>query len=328
ATLEDEETRYLTIYGQQFKPGSREHILLPMVFCRECGQEYYCVRRVFGADGKNNYFIQRQLNDQLSDEGENEAGFLYYSFDKPFPTEEDEVINDNRLPDDWLEERSGRLRIRRDRHVHLPRTVSVGADGVEISGGLNFNYIAAPFRFCLHCGVAYGMRQHDDFAKLSSLGSEGRSTATTVTSLSAIRGLRRSSLPERARKLLSFTDNRQDASLQAGHFNDFIETTLLRSALYHAVKNAGSSGVGYDELTNKVFEALKLPRKFYAKNPDEKFQNIKDTDRALREVVGYRLYRDLERGWRITMPNLEQCGLLQIEYQSLDEVCAAEEMWS
>src|SRR5262249_56541933 len=103
--------------------------------------------------------------------------------------------------------------------------------------GLDFSYIAAPFRFCLCCGVSYGMRQRDDFSKLSSLGSEGRSTATTVTSLSAIRGLRRSSLPERARKLLSFTDNRQDPSLQTGHFNDFIKPTLLRSALYHAFKN-------------------------------------------------------------------------------------------
>jgi ATP-dependent helicase YprA (DUF1998 family)/very-short-patch-repair endonuclease len=327
-TLEDEETRYLTIYGQQFKPGSRDHILMPMVFCRECGQEYYCVRRVFGSDGNPNYFVQRQLNDQLSDEDENEAGFLYFSSDNPFPTEEEDVINDNRLPDDWLEERSGRLRVRRDRQDRLPINVSVGADGAESSEGLNFNYIAAPFRFCLHCGVAYGMRQRDDFAKLSSLGSEGRSTATTITSLSAIRSLRRSSLPERARKLLSFTDNRQDASLQAGHFNDFIETTLLRSALYHAVNNAGSAGVSYDELTGKVFDALKLPRHLYAKNPEEKFQNIKDTDRALREVIGYRLYRDLERGWRITMPNLEQCGLLQIEYQSLDEVCAEEEMWN
>jgi hypothetical protein len=30
---------------------------------------------------------------------------------------------------------------------------------------------------------------------------------------------------------LSFTDNRQDASLQAGHFNDFVEIGQLRSGL-------------------------------------------------------------------------------------------------
>ncbi len=33
------------------------------------------------------------------------------------------------------------------------------------------------------------------------------------------------------RKLLTFTDNRQDASLQAGHFNDFVQVGLLRTAL-------------------------------------------------------------------------------------------------
>jgi len=44
-----------------------------------------------------------------------------------------------------------------------------------------------------------------------------RSSATTLLSLSAIRSLKTSDLPAHAQKLLSFTDNRQDASLQAGH---------------------------------------------------------------------------------------------------------------
>jgi hypothetical protein len=159
------------------------------------------------------------------------------------------------------------------------------------------------------------------------LGSEGRSTATTILSLSAIRNLRQSGLQEDARKLLSFTDNRQDASLQAGHFNDFIETTLLRSALYQAVSQVETAGIGHDELTLRVFEAIKLPLHLYAYNPEVKFQALRDTERALREVIGYRLYRDLQRGWRITSPNLEQCGLLEIEYQSLDEASAAAELW-
>ena len=37
-----------------------------------------------------------------------------------------------------------------------------------------------------------------------------------------------------ARKFLAFTDNRQDASLQAGHFNEFVLVGLVRSALYRA----------------------------------------------------------------------------------------------
>ena len=42
----------------------------------------------------------------------------------------------------------------------------------------------------------------------------------------------------------------------------------------------------------------------------------------LRDVVGYRVYRDLRRGWRINAPNLEQCGLIEIDYAELDAVAA------
>jgi hypothetical protein len=323
ATLESEEQRYLTITGQQFKPGSREHVLLPLVFCRECGQEYYCVRRM-QKEGIVEY-VPRELRDQQGDH-ESEPGFIHLSTTDPWPTDAAEAAE--RLPDDWMEERQGARRVRRERRKDLPELVHLNTAALESANGIACRYIPAPFRFCLHCRVSWGARQRDDFAKLTSLGSEGRSTATTILSLSAIRNLRQSGLQEDARKLLSFTDNRQDASLQAGHFNDFIETTLLRSALYQAVSQAGMAGIGHDELTLRVFEALKLPLHLYAHNPEVKFQALRDTERALREVIGYRLYRDLQRGWRITSPNLEQCGLLEIEYQSLDEASAAAELWS
>ena len=45
-------------------------------------------------------------------------------------------------------------------------------------------------------------------------------------------------------------------------------------------------------------------------------------------MLGYRLYFDLRRGWRITNPNLEQLRLLHISYQSLDECCGDEAEWS
>ena len=42
----------------------------------------------------------------------------------------------------------------------------------------------------------------------------------------------------------------------------------------------------------------------------------------------YRIYTDLERGWRVTMPNLEQTGLLRFGYTDLDEIAADEESWA
>ena len=330
ASLEDESERYITVHGQQYVPGDRSRALLPLVFCRECGQEYYCVwgsLRDFPYDSAGRRtFTPRELNDSLSDEA-SEAGFLYYSADNPWPEDVEAVIE--RLPDDWLEEHLGMPRVRRVRRDYLPQAVRVGKNGEESEEGLDCHYLPAPFRFCLHCGVAYDFRQRTDFAKLASLASEGRSTATTILSLSAIRNLKSAEdLPQHARKLLSFTDNRQDASLQAGHFNDFVDIGQLRAALYHAVSAAAHLGLRHEELTQKVFDALNLPLELYAVDSKVRFQALAETQRALRDVLGYRLYRDLKRGWRVTSPNLEQCGLLEIKYLSLEEVCHAEDVFS
>ncbi|RLC07516.1 MAG: hypothetical protein DRH43_11640, partial [Deltaproteobacteria bacterium] len=43
ASLESEAERHLTVRAQQFVPGDRSRVLLPLAFYRECGQEYYCV---------------------------------------------------------------------------------------------------------------------------------------------------------------------------------------------------------------------------------------------------------------------------------------------
>ena len=59
-------------------------------------------------------------------------------------------------------------------------------------------------------------------------------TASIVRTLRTWEG----DLDDKARKLLAFVDNRQDASLQAGHFNDFVQVTQLRGALYRALDKA------------------------------------------------------------------------------------------
>lgn len=326
STIEPEARRYITLQGQRFVPGGRDKVLFPLCFCRECGQEYYTVRITTNTDDERKWVIPRDFSDRLSDE-DSEAGYLYIGSHKPWPHEFDDLIEGEYLPDDWLEERNGVRRVRSHRREKLPRHMRVLPSGEEDAGGQECVYIASPFMFCLNCGVSYGPRQ-GDFGKLATLSSEGRSSATTLLSLSAIRSLKVSDLPQHAQKLLSFTDNRQDASLQAGHFNDFIEVSLLRGAIYRAAAKAGSGGLTHEIIAEKVFEALNLPLELYASNPAVRFQALQETQRALRQVLGYRIYRDLRRGWRIALPNLEQCGLLEIGYTDLDAVCEAEDIWA
>ena len=49
---------------------------------------------------------------------------------------------------------------------------------------------------------------------------------------------------------------------------------------------------------------------------------------TLRDVVAYRLLADLERGWRVNMPNLEQTGQLSVDYADLDELAARDDFFA
>ncbi len=325
ASPESPGDRYVTLTGQRFVPKDRRRVLLPLAFCRACGQDYYVVH---GGPAAGIQLKRRDLGDTQDEE--QHPGFLYVSDERPWPDDVDEIREC--LPETWLDP-NGRTRY--NRRAAVPRKVLVRPDGVvapdgdPTPGAIPGWWIPVPFRFCLNCGVSYEGRLGRDFTRLTTLGSEGRSTATTIMSLATVRYLREDGrLPDHARKLLSFTDNRQDASLQAGHFNDFVQITLLRSALWRALQDAGPGGLTHDRVPQRVFEALALPFGTYALDPDLRGPARLDTDRVLRDVLAYRLYRDLQRGWRITQPNLEQAGLLSIEYDSLPDLAADESMWS
>jgi ATP-dependent helicase YprA (DUF1998 family)/very-short-patch-repair endonuclease len=326
ATLESPNERQVTLHEQQFAPGSeRSKALLPLAFCRECGQEYYTVRTGSTSSDGSPAMLPRRLNDTSGDD-ESDAGFLYLGSDKPWPADDTDQLE--RVPDEWLEPHGDGERVKTNYRKYLPRLLQISPDGKVVDDGLDVHWIPAPFRFCLRCGVSHGGRQPRDFGKLLTLGAGGRSSATTILSLATVRSLRHDeSLDARARKLLSFTDNRQDASLQAGHFNDFVEVGLTRSALYRAALSAGSDGIAHDELAQRVFAELALPFELYAVDPTVRFGARQQVEQALRDVLAYRLYRDLERGWRITAPNLEQCGLLEISYLGLDELAKAQDVW-
>jgi ATP-dependent helicase YprA (DUF1998 family)/very-short-patch-repair endonuclease len=326
STVEEPEKRYLTIHGQLYSPSDKDKILLPLCFCRECGQEYYSVYRTRDAETGLEKFIPREAHDRAEVPGQ-KLGLLYLNPEKPWPSQADQEALMDLLPPDWVEDRGGRRRIIPSRRERVPEAINVKPDGTIGPGGLAAAFIPIPFVFCLSCGVTHSPRQRSDFPKLGTLGSEGRSTATTILATSAVTGLKREeTIPPNARKLLSFTDNRQDASLQAGHLNDFIEVGLLRGAIYRAARDAGAEGLRDENIGQRVTAALALPFEFYAADPLIKFGRDA-VERALRGVIGYRVYRDLRRGWRISAPNLEQCGLLEIDYIELDALAAADDLW-
>lgn len=325
ATLEPRERRLLTLEGQVFAPGKSERLLYPLTFCRICGQEYYVVR--FAQSGQHLLPGTEQFDVALDND---EVGTFIpgYAMLDPEGTWSDSVDD---LPDHWLEPSN---RLKREYQPFRPRLLSAtpaGSITTDTPSALRVWFQPAPFMLCTRCGEAYTRRDTNDFRKLARLSSEGRSTATTLLSLSTVGSMRHSDTEPTAQKILSFTDNRQDASLQAGHFNDFVQVALLRAALARAVTKAQQ--LRFDTIAARVVDELAINLRDYVRGSndgaplDPNSQQGQRAIEAFSSLVEYRLYEDLRRGWRIVQPNLEQCGLLRIDYAGLMELASDDVAW-
>ncbi|MFB2819689.1 DEAD/DEAH box helicase [Umezakia ovalisporum] len=323
STIESHQKRFFTLEGQYTT--TEERLLYPLVFCRECGHDYYIVNY-----NQDKQIVLPQLPTALDISAEYDdiqAGYL--TLDEPGlwnPREDEE-----RLPDSWFTETKKKGRVpKKDYAKFIPKELQVLPNGKITTSPLQGKtcwFVPTPFRVCLNCGVVhYGSKK--EFAKLSGLSSEGRSTATTLLCLSTVTRLKQIFTGERATaaKILSFTDNRQDASLQAGHFNDFVQTSFLRAALLGALQNKGQ--LTHSELVSEVIKQMRISQKDYAKETAEFSPGKIRNEKAFQGLIEYRLYEDLRKGWRIVQPNLEQCGLLVIEYDGLEEICANKAIWN
>lgn len=230
-------------------------------------------------------------------------------------------------PEDWREERNGVERLRANRKRRAPQMVTVAPDGRYSSSGKSFWFVPGKFGFCPCCldQPHPSMRERTELAGLSG---EGRSSATTLLVATALEWMNRrdSGVPKEKRKLLGFTDNRQDAALQAGHFNDFLFVSLLRGAILRAVLDAGDDGLIEDEFGLRVVRALG----FTAVNRDARVHWMldaeagavvrEDAQRSLQKVLAHRLWTDLRRGWRYTNPSLSVLKLIDVEFIGLDDI--------
>lgn len=321
-TLEPQGTRHVTLSAQRFAPDREDVFLYPAHFCRECGQEYHPVVK------KDGRWEPREIDSPIPQGGEATHGFLVPD-DPEF--EYRGLLED--LPDFWVEQRPTGPRVKRDYERSIPLPLDVDARGIDLPASPGtaaaWWYIPGRMRFCLRCGFVHEA-MGKDVNRLSSLSGEGRSSATTMLTFSLLRNLFAETVaPGEAdpRKLLGFSDNRQDAALQSGHFNDFIFLATLRGGIIGAlIHNEGR--LTEDSLPEETFKALGFDRpdpsvkSEYLKNPALIGFNLQEAQRAMKFILGYRVLRDFRKGWRFNNPSLDQLGLVAITYAGLPELLA------
>ncbi|MEQ1518864.1 MAG: hypothetical protein ABL931_20480, partial [Usitatibacteraceae bacterium] len=316
--------RRVLFEGQLEDPDAPGHRLYPTRFCRECGHEVHVVTKTEDSEGLR--FLPRNIDDTPIDDPDGDvAGYLTpigegdpnYAFTGDTET----------FPEDWREERNGVERLRSNRKGRLPELTTVKPDGRYGPDGVSFWFIPGKFGFCPCCldQPHPSMRER---SKLGGLSGEGRSSATTHLVSTALEWMNgdNSGVPEEKRKLLGFTDNRQDAALQAGHFNDYMFVSLLRGAILRAVLDVGSDGVAEDEFGLRVVKALgftasnKASRIHWMLDPEAGAVVREDAQRSLAKVLAHRGWTDLRRGWRYTNPSLFVLKLVAVEFIGLDDI--------
>lgn len=321
-TLDHPERRQISIdNGRYIKNDRQENYLYPILFSRHSGYEFICVeldhhQKLIKPRDPDDLPDQITLMDSRDKTIEDfSSGYLI--------VETNESLWDNdmldNLPDSWFTQRRGERYIKPYYDFQLPRKIYY-----DMSGKFSFSqdytqeawYMPAKLRIDITSGIIYDDIKTKETTKLMRLGNEGRSTATTLIAYSVIQSLFEQKEGAKNQKLLSFTDNRQDASLQTGHFNDFITIVRLRSALYHALQK-NINGIKVHEITERVAEELNLHESEFARAYNTDWPDDDNTS-ALKDYLLIRILYDLKRGWRYILPNLEQCGLLQITYHKLD----------
>ena len=331
ATIEHPDVRERTTDGQQFAPArsgdvsETPRLLFPLAFCRECGQEHYLVAAQEHDDGLRMAPRSPHLN-ASDDDFTGTVGYLV--LDPEADDDEERIwrgsIDD--LSETWTDVRKTEplLRLKKKYEPHNPKLLWVSPDGevstVETAGWMRTWFQPRPLMMCLRCRATYDLREKSDFRKLATLSQTGRSTATTLVANAAIIGLRGAQPDEpESNKILSFTDNRQDASLQAGHLNDFAQVTMLRGAVHRAVSGSDHP-LAFYEIGDRVLSALDLRPIHFMREPTEGGSGFTSASDVMRNLLSFRVFEDLRRAWRVAQPNLEQVGLLKIEYDGLEEL--------
>ena len=321
-TLDQGEERFITLEPGIYKHDDSSKPIFPNVFSRATGDPFICVSLL---DGQ---LVPREFR---SAGDENEAttdGYLIIGDDIWDPSRDL-----NYLPSAWVRTRANGQKVPDSRKKDkFPRKLYFDEEGScsETEPKKYWGwFMQAPLLFDPTAGVFYDARTNEG-TKLTRLGSEGRSTSTTILAFLILNHLRNGGHSLHDQKLLSFTDNRQDAALQAGHFNDFVQVVRLRAGIWRALKNAPEGVLDYATLGEAIFRAMALPFRDYGNRDTEpELAQIKRTyEDTFQEYLFFRALADLRRSWRIVLPNLEQCALLHIDYLDLDEIASEDEFWA
>jgi len=312
---------YLTERGETDCPqcsAEDGHVqLLPIHFCRACGQEFYGMQ--FDVSGAVRPW------DMDNDPELPTAGYFAPGI----------TVDFDDLPDPWKTEsgraiKSGKNGYKDVEPINGAYDPRAGAFAAGVDPGpeqITGVILPKPFLFCPACGVTYDRRPRE-FGKLFHLNTVGRSTGTNVLLSATL-----AAAPADERKIIAFSDNRQDTALQESHLNDWYNRLFFRRAFVETLRRHGHvAGQGQPlqlrDAGVRMYETLEaadlLPQFWHEMEYDEFAAN----DRVYKQYLEYCCLIDQRGTRRFIHQNLEDVGLLQVMYGGLGMLAADTGKWT
>lgn len=326
-TIGEQSNRQITVkeelYCKGLSHGDIKIMYFPVVFSRFSGHEFYVVKvegsRVMprNFDGYTTGDRDNDINDGyiiLPHNGEDADNYML------------DVDSDD-IPSDWYTiNKKGERKLKKTYLARIPQKVYVNQAGaysttkpIDAQTYMEAVFVPSPLMYDPTARIVYKGKQ-SEYSKLSKIGGEGRSTATTVLSYEDIILMQQMGIEQSDRKVLTFVDARQDAALQAGHFNDFIRIGKIRSAIWNAIKDAAEP-IDNTKIARLVLENLHLVFNDFSDRQDLRGRRTNEVKNIMERYLSTIIYDDLAGNWTVIMPNLEDCALLNIGYKYLhDEI--------
>lgn len=325
ATLGIPELRTPTVeeklYFDDYPGNGEKPMFFPIVFSRLSGHEFYVVNM-------NSKLTPRTFEPNIYADSEEPHfgidGYVIVPHHGEDPMQYALDLDSDDIPDDWFTtSKNGTRKLKKTYEKRIPRHIWFDVFGnysdAEDSPGEDYVegwFVPAPLQYDPSAKIVYSGNTKE-WSKLSKIGGEGRSTATTILSYENIMNMDKADVATSDRKVMTFVDARQDAALQAGHFNDFVKVSRIRSAIWKAVANSpeplDSTNIG-----RLTFEALNLQPYEYLEQP-KRGHALRDQQGIFVRFLETKIFDDLLNNWTVIMPDLEDCGLLSIGYKYLHE---------
>jgi hypothetical protein len=284
----------------------------PIVFCSACGQEYLVASRVPFEGGA---LLEPREFESLED-----LRFPVYVYPDAWDAAD-------MPPDPSHVKQDGTAR--KGREGGVPQTTDLCGRCGALGGACSHTdeqrpvaIIPRPFLFCPACGVIHGAGR--EFNKFRQIGLVGRATATDVLISKLIGEV------DQPRRIMAFSDNRQDSSFQFAHLNAFHRRLHFRRALYGGLA-ARSEPIGVAEAGWAALEAMKaadsLPA--YSRATESKYgKAAQQAEARYTRYLAFGALLEASGYARIVQPSLEDAGALRVIYDGLAEAAADDELWA